>query len=149
MDRQIIHDLVDRYSEVYFFGAKRVAALISEQILEKVTPEQLAVLTYLAKNAPCLTSQISDYCGVNPGATTAMLNRLVGKGYTERNLAENDRRVVLVNITDKGREMVKAGYDGAYKLVESLEGQFDQAEIETFVRVFEKLVAVFQAKEEG
>lgn len=144
MERQSLHELVDRYVEVYVFAAKRVAAMISDEILEKVTPEQFTVLSYIQKNGPCLTSQISEYCSVNPGATTAMLNRLVNKGYVERSLNLKDRRVVLVNITEKGQGLVEAGYASAYKLVESLSDQFTSEEIETFIKVFGKLARIFE-----
>ena len=45
----------------------------------------------------------ADKLGITVGTLTTAINRLVNKGYVERNRSEEDRRVVEIGLTKKGR----------------------------------------------
>jgi DNA-binding MarR family transcriptional regulator len=44
--------------------------------------------------------------GVTPGNVTSIVDRLVGQGLVKRSEGQEDRRIVLLQLTDKGRETI-------------------------------------------
>ncbi len=44
--------------------------------------------------------------GVTPGNVTSIVDRLVGQGLVERSEGPEDRRIVLLQLTDKGRKTI-------------------------------------------
>ncbi len=48
-------------------------------------------------------TDVADKLGITVGTLTTAINRLVTKGYVERNRSEEDRRVVEIGLTRKGR----------------------------------------------
>lgn len=48
-------------------------------------------------------TDVADKLGITVGTLTTAINRLVTKGYVERNRSEEDRRVVQIGLTQKGR----------------------------------------------
>ncbi|MBS5951415.1 MAG: MarR family transcriptional regulator [Clostridium sp.] len=70
-----------------------------------------------------MMSEVAQDLGITVGTLTTSINRLIKKGYVERSRIEEDRRVVLVELTKKGKvanrlherfhnEMVKKMMDG-------------------------------------
>jgi len=58
-------------------------------------------LDWLA-DGPKTAGQLSKATGLRPAATTALIDRLVGKGLVERVHDDTDRRQVLVQMTEHG-----------------------------------------------
>lgn len=48
-------------------------------------------------------TDVADKLGITVGTLTTAINRLVNKGYVERNRSEEDRRVVEIGLSKKGR----------------------------------------------
>ena len=72
-----------------------------------------------------MMSEVAQDLGITVGTLTTSINRLIKKGYVERSRIEEDRRVVLVELTKKGKvanrlherfhnEMVKEMMDGLF-----------------------------------
>ena len=52
-------------------------------------------------------SEVAYDLSITVGTLTTAINKLVKKGYVDRRRIEEDRRVVLVMLTDKGKEVFK------------------------------------------
>lgn len=87
--------------------------------------------------------------GVNKSAVTAMTNRLVDKGWLRRDRDENDRRVIVLSLTEQGEAWVEEMDRSVYRLVEEVIARFPEEEIETFIRTYERLARVLQEVEEA
>lgn len=62
---------------------------------------------FMLSSSPALpTSEIGHRLGISKPNMSALLNRLVDKGLVMRMTDVNDRRVVRVEITEKGREWI-------------------------------------------
>ena len=57
-------------------------------------------------------SSIARKLNITVGSLTTAMNSLVKKGYVVRERSEEDRRVVLIKLTDKG---IKAYHQDVYK----------------------------------
>ena len=52
--------------------------------------------------------EIANNLRITVGTLTTAINRLIKKGYVERKRIEEDRRVVLVNLTESGKKVFDA-----------------------------------------
>lgn len=50
-----------------------------------------------------MMTEVAQDLGITVGTLTTSINRLIKKGYVERSRIEEDRRVVLVELTKKGK----------------------------------------------
>ncbi|MTH51778.1 MarR family transcriptional regulator [Bacillus mangrovi] len=149
MDGEKLKAFIHRYEEVYFFSAKRVTALVTEKVLEDITIEQYQILRYITMYPNCQAVMLADLCGVNKSAISAMVERLVQKGFVERVRDEKDRRNVFLVSTNKGRDVYEKGEQQIQKFVADYLTELTEAEIDGFLSVFEKIYASMAEKERG
>ena len=69
---------------------------------------QLSVLGSLFRNGPSTVGQLAVVERVQPPSMTRTVNCLVDEGYAVRRPHDTDGRQVLVDLTDKGREILLA-----------------------------------------
>ncbi len=75
---------------------KRMGCLLS--MTEMHTIEQIGL------GKPQSMSVVAKKLNITIGTLTTSINRLVKKGYVERNRNPKDRRIVEINLTNKGKE---------------------------------------------
>ena len=72
-----------------------------------ITLPQLWVLRYLARQRECPMRELADFMKMGLSSVTGMVDRLVKQGLANRRRTERDRRLVFVDITAKGRKILK------------------------------------------
>lgn len=88
-----------------------------------VTVNDMHVIEAIGTGAPKNMTSVARLLSVTTGTLTISMNSLVKKGYVQRVRSEEDRRVVLVSLTDRGKkafllhkkfhdEMIRAVLDG-------------------------------------
>jgi DNA-binding MarR family transcriptional regulator len=65
---------------------------------------QALVLYLLFENTPLTMSEIASWLGLSQSVTTRTVDRLVEKGLAERKRRKEDRRVVMVYLSEKGKD---------------------------------------------
>jgi DNA-binding MarR family transcriptional regulator len=142
MDKEQIHDLIDRYVKVSFSVTKKAEALLKEQMGDDLTHDQHYMLRYIKSSGQCTSSELAEAFEVNKSAITAIITRLTEKGFIQRTRDQNDRRVVYLTLTEKGLNLFNQTEDKVHCLVESFIKQFDDKEIQEFIQTYEKLEKV-------
>lgn len=66
-----------------------------------------STLRMLETNGPCRLSEMAAYQGVTQPAMTQLVTRLERDGYATRGSDASDARVVLVELTEAGQEMLR------------------------------------------
>jgi DNA-binding MarR family transcriptional regulator len=145
-----IQDLIDRYISVSFQVEKKAGSLIRAQIGDELTTDQLYILRYIHKTGECNSSELAEAFDVNKSAITAIINRLADRGFIQRTRDENDRRVIYLTLTTEGKELHQKTDEKVHHLVESFITQFEESEIELFIKTYEKLAIILEnmSKEE-
>jgi DNA-binding MarR family transcriptional regulator len=72
----------------------------------ELTPTQLAVLGTVRLMGPVTPGAIAEREGVRPPSITRTLNCLADDGYVVREAHPDDRRQVLVRLSDKGEALI-------------------------------------------
>ncbi len=97
-------------------------------------PADLRCLDVLMEG-PRTAGELSVATGLKPAATTALLDRLVAKGFVRREPSPTDRRKVLVAMTDEGMRRTWAAYGPMVEEGQRGLAAFTVAELER-MRVF-------------
>lgn len=149
MQQNKLDDLINRYEEVYFFVTRQIGDLLSDKAFIHMTKEQFFVIRYLTTHGRCPASELADICGVNRSAITAMVDRLVLKGYVKRVRDGEDRRVVYLEATESGMQAQQEGQAKIRNLVESYLQELEEEEVEAFVNIYEKISHIIREKSGG
>lgn len=134
-----IKDLVDHYIHVSFSVNKIAEGMIKEEIGSDLTNDQHYTLRYINKVGSCTSSELAEVFDVKKSAITAIITRMWEKGLIQRTRDENDRRLVYLALTDKGNDLFLKTEERIHALVESFITQFDQDEIVSFLKMYDKL----------
>lgn len=144
MDRNRLDEFIRRYEEVYFLSMRIVQSMVSEQLQSDLTHEQYIVFNTLKNLGTATPSDLATRCNVNRSAITAMIDRLVAKGLVKRLRDENDRRVVLLESTDKGDAVFAEVKDNVHRFIQSIIEQLSTHEVESFIQTYEKIANIIR-----
>lgn len=116
----VFHDiLVNLFQEIMDIEEK---ALITAEF-KNISVNDMHIIEAIGTGEPKNMSTVAKLMSVTVGTLTIAINNLVKKGYVSRVRSEEDRRVVLIFLTEKGKrayqhhrefhdEMVKALVEG-------------------------------------
>ena len=94
----------------------------------------LHLLSVLGSGGPSTMSQLADALDVSLASATGIVDRMEKKGVIERQRSTEDRRVVEVHITDRGRQtFTDLEVQRRAKLIELLAG-VDDADLAALLR---------------
>jgi DNA-binding MarR family transcriptional regulator len=133
---------VDRFNAALRSVAQHLGANIVLQAPFDLTPGQVYLLHLIEKEERCTVSQLAEKMEVKPSAITVMLDRLENRRYIERFRDQQDRRVVLVQLTDTGSDVLKKIWNLRKRVVGYCLRQLEEKELATFLQAFEKLARI-------
>ncbi|MGI9863100.1 MarR family transcriptional regulator [Moorella naiadis] len=73
----------------------------------KITPEQYWLLKRLKHAGPLTIGELAEGLGITSSSATTATKRLAKMGLVKRDRQKEDERVVTVDLTDTGREMLE------------------------------------------
>lgn len=84
--------------------------------------------------------------GVTLATLTTAVGKLAKKGFVERTRAEDDRRKVLVSLTKKGRQVLRAHTLFHHQMIDEALADLDEEEERVFAGALVKVKAFFDAQ---
>lgn len=103
-----------------------------------LNPADLRCLDWLVDRARS-ASELSEATGLSSAATTAMIDRLERKGFVRRSRSVDDRRRVLVEMTEWGRERAGEFYGPLVVEGTGLLDRFSTEELASMVRHLQEI----------
>jgi len=113
------------------------------KIFMEHSKNEILVLFYLYKYREANMTKISEYIEAPLNTTTGVVNRLVKSGFLERIRNEDDRRIVLITLTDKAEEILKNELKIFQEYYEILSKELTSQEISVMIDVYGKIKDVF------
>ena len=101
----------------------------------EVTPIQVMLLFFLQHNDGSSLTQISQGLMLENPTVTGLVDRLEKSGYVKRSDHPDDRRVYLVNLTEKGNRVASKALPIVKRLNEEIKKGYSREEIEGFKKV--------------
>jgi DNA-binding MarR family transcriptional regulator len=89
---------------------------------------QFSLLMQMHYKGACGMSEVSDRFEITPAAASQLVDKLVQNGFVQREEDPHDRRAKLLNLTDKGRELIQRGIEERYRWVDELAGKLTAEE---------------------
>jgi len=81
---------------------------------------QFSILMQLHYRSNCGVSDISERFDITSAAASQLVDKLVQSGLMQREEDPHDRRAKLLNLTDKGTELIRQGIEERYRWVDQL-----------------------------
>ena len=106
---------------------------IEEQVIRteeyrKATANDMHVIEAIGIGRPKNMTSVAKSLSVTTGTLTISVNSLVKKGFVERVRSEEDRRVVLISLTEKGKQIYMKHKKFHDDLVAGIVDQLDEQE---------------------
>jgi DNA-binding MarR family transcriptional regulator len=142
-DKMDYKDLALEFIEVMNHTRKRN---IPKQIDDSMRGEHF-VLHYISEYEGNVTpSDISNEMGITSARIAAALNGLEKKGLIIRSIDPQDRRRILIDITDSGKEQVRKHYDKVLSKTTSMLEHLGEEDAKNYIRIMRK-IAEFKHEE--
>lgn len=134
---------LDEYIERLLSAWSKTVRKMQSEIMHHrelgLTGPQFHMLALIAKNKNCNVSYLSDKLEVKPSAITVMADRLVQSGYVERRHDDQDRRAVLLSVTELGDQVYEEARKRSRNVLKSYLSGLEPHELEVLIGVIEKL----------
>ena len=99
------------------------------------------ILAMLKIQPEIATKDLAYLLGIRQQSLNELLNKMEKKGYVERKPSENDRRVMIVHLTEKGREIQQPEAD-YHEILDCLLPE----ELQQMSQYLDRIIATFRAQ---
>jgi len=115
---------------------------------EGITLPQLLVMQFLNDHQSSRMTDAATFMKVSTAAITGLVDRLVKSGYAARLFDPNDRRIIRVNLTAKGRGLIRKINDQRRQMVVHIFGKISEQEREDYLRILRRIRDVLVSEKE-
>lgn len=129
--------------KLFYYILKKLKKEWSNQ-LQGINYSQYLILKTLSRSGPQKAAQLAEMTQITPGAITSATDKLVVEGYAERKGDKEDRRVVYLEITDKGREFIESLAQEQNKVTMKFFQGLPDEDIQHLIRIYNKISDNFQ-----
>ncbi|KJR96283.1 MAG: hypothetical protein VR68_14640 [Peptococcaceae bacterium BRH_c4a] len=136
-----------RLEEVFQEVARNISVKIFQGADQNLTHPQFFMLKRLGKGSSTV-SEMAEYLGVSLSAITSMADRLVKTGYVSRKRSEHDRRLVWLELTDTGREVMEETTSRRREIINGLLGRLPEEDLESLYVIYHKVLGFISEKAE-
>ena len=109
--------------------------------------ERLAIIEKIGDREPVRMSEVARSIGVTLATLTVACDKLVAKGLVRRVRSQEDRRVVNIMLTDKGRAAYEYHKDFHERMIASLVDTLSPEQTALLAQSLEKLQDFFRHEE--
>ncbi|MBQ8184546.1 MAG: MarR family transcriptional regulator [Lachnospiraceae bacterium] len=139
---QTINDvLVTLFHDIMDIEGK---ALITDEFKD-LTMNDMHVIEAIGLEEPKNMSAVAKALSVTVGTLTISINSLVKKAYVERVRSVQDRRVVLLSLTEKGRSAFEHHRQFHEDMVHAVMDHLEDEEVDALVKALGKLQGYFHS----
>ena len=89
---------------------------------------QFSILLQLHHKGACGMSEVSERFEITPAAASQLVDKLVQGSFIRRYEDPHDRRAKVLDITDKGRELLQQGIEERYRWLDQLSERLNDEE---------------------
>jgi DNA-binding MarR family transcriptional regulator len=119
---------------------KRTVQDFNSQDNYGLTGPQFYILYMIREKGTCMVSVLAEEMDVKPSAISVMIDRLVNHNFVVRLADKNDRRVVLLQITDAGLHAVKQLVQRSNEMLGDYFNKLSETEVEVMIHTLEKML---------
>jgi DNA-binding MarR family transcriptional regulator len=141
MEQVELEQYIDQLQQVFLLAVRKMGKDITVGS-DEVTQAQFYILQLLKNEGRCTVTQLAERLTVKPSAITAMIDRLIKLSYVTRERDEKDRRVVFIQLSDAGKQILQEASEKRKKILCKYFAHLEREELESLVAIFTKLSQV-------
>lgn len=142
--RYLIMMLTNKYSEIWdlIVGLTRKVNKEADKALEELGLSyfEYKVMCALEEEGKVPMSRVAEKYMLTKAGLTSIIDRLEEKNYVTRIRSEEDRRVIYVELTDKGREKLAQSRKIFGEVIERFMKKLDNNELDNLEKILTKLI---------
>ena len=123
-------------------------AIITEEF-QDISNNDMHIIEAIGMNEPKNMSTIAREISVTVGTLTIAMNSLVKKGYVLRERGKEDRRVVYISLTERGRAAYVHHARFHKAMIDSISDELTSEEMELLIKTLTKLNKWFRNWQEN
>ena len=105
----------------------------------EISKGQPMLLNYLAENNGSIQKDIAKNCNIEPATATSILATMERAGFIERKPNPNDKRIMNVYLTEKGKKIQVNSQEAICKIERQCFKGFSEEEKEKAKEIFERM----------
>ena len=127
---------------------KKLILTVMRNSTSQLSPPYLKLLSIVKDSGPCSMTDIANELDVTLSAVTVLVDKLVDLDLVNRSRGRSDRRIVEIQITEKGKVTLEETTGMLRKLFNECYSSFTEEEIETCIRVMDKIAYCMDEQQE-
>jgi DNA-binding MarR family transcriptional regulator len=108
----------------------------------EITFAQVAILHLLKDKISCTMTEIARFLSVTTSAATGIVDRMVKSGFLARLPDINDRRVINIRLTPKGKRAIYTIFRQRQKMMIDIFKHFTSKEREIYLNTIKRMYAI-------
>lgn len=124
--------------ELFYTNLRKMKKAWNKE-LNGINPSQYLILKTLKLCGPQKAAELAEVLQITPGAITGASDKLVSEGYAERKGTKEDRRVVYLEITDKGNQLIEPLLKNQWKVTAKFFEGLPDEDINHLIRIYNKI----------
>lgn len=125
--------------ELFYNILRRMKKEWNKELKHGINPSHYLILKTLKNSGSQKASELAEAIQMTPGAITGASDKLVSEGYAERKGAMRDRRVVYLEITDKGEQILESMIENQKKVTEKFFEGLSDEDIDHLIRIYHQI----------
>jgi len=105
---------------------------------EKITIPQFVVLQTVSKTKKCNLKDIVDELGNTTGSASLLIDKMTKLGYIVRERDDNDRRLIWLTFSEKGKRLYEQITEKRNEVLESYFSKWTEQETQLFMKLLDK-----------
>jgi DNA-binding MarR family transcriptional regulator len=110
-----------------------------------VSMAQFHILVTLQRSGVMTMSRLADLLGVSQSNASGLIDRLEERGFVVRTRVAEDRRIVLVTVTDAGTKLIQENDALSDELMRDVLARLDRAELPAIARATAEVRVALEA----
>ena len=107
---------------------------------------EIHTIEAIGKEGNRTMGEIANELRITVGTLTTAINRLIKKGYVERKRIEEDRRVVVVYLTESGKKVFDEHTLFHKEMIDEVAKNFEDYELKVLTKALSKVSEFFEDK---
>jgi DNA-binding MarR family transcriptional regulator len=120
---------------------------IAQQPHGELNIAEVHVIEFLGDSGGCMMREVAEFLIVAVNTMTAIVDKLEEKKLVRRERDDDDRRIVRVHLTDKGKEAYKAILDMRLQACRTLLTPLNEDEQDIYMVLMRKIARAFDSEE--
>ncbi|MDB5085184.1 MAG: transcriptional regulator [Bacilli bacterium] len=135
-----MEDDVVHLQDVFLKFSRKLTSEWSKYVEGRISGSQALILEKLACSGPAKSSDLAEELGITMAGVTSLSDKLVLSGYAKRTRTDEDRRVVYLEITASGLEMLQVVRKQRLEIFNKLFKGLSPDDLNHLIRIYEQVL---------